>query len=86
MPPKKEILFDEKELAEIITGLQVASYEFSSSLKTSDDSINFIDRIEKYLEELKEFTKKYKATQFNIQASVGIPFKVDVGLTFTLKD
>jgi hypothetical protein len=23
MPPKKEILFDEKELAEIITGLQV---------------------------------------------------------------
>lgn len=86
MSQEKEIRFDEKELAEIIKSLQEASLAVSSSLKTEENWINYRDRIEKYLKELREFAKKNKATQFNIQASIGIPFKVDVGLTFALKD
>jgi hypothetical protein len=86
MSQEKEILFDEKELSEIITYLQKEISTLSYTLKTNDELIAFRDRIEKYLKKLKEFAKKSNASQFNILATIGVSFKVDVGLTFTLKD
>jgi len=38
------------------------------------------------LKKFKYFALKHKAAQFNIQASIGIPPKVDVGLSFNLKE
>lgn len=86
MSELQNYFFDENALANIIIDLSQTTYEAQVSKPIQDDWNNLQNKIEKYLKKLREFANKHKADQLNIQATLGWPPKIDLGLTFTLSE
>jgi len=75
--------FDENELANIIIELSETIHEIQVSKPIKNDWDGLKGKMEKYLRKLREFANKNKANQLSIQATIGFPPKIDLGLTFT---
>lgn len=75
--------FDENELANIIIDLSKTIHETQESWPIKKDWDELKDKMELYLRKLREFANKHKANQLNIQANIGFPPKIDLGVTFT---
>jgi hypothetical protein len=75
--------FDESELANIIIDLSKTIHEIQVLTPIKDDWDGLKGKMEKYLRKLREFANNHKANQLSIQATIGFPPKIDLGLTFT---
>jgi hypothetical protein len=82
----EKALFDEAELADILMNLSETIYDIQVSKPTKTEWDGLKKKLEKYLKNLREFARKHKAAQININASITWPPKIDVGLTFTVSD
>lgn len=78
----KNYVFDESELANLIIDLSVNIHEIEESWQLKKDWNGLKDKMEEYLRKLREFANNHKANQLSIQATIGYPPKIDLGLTF----
>ena len=82
----QEIIFDESDLAEIITGLFEETNRLAASAKTDSDYRDFKDRTAEYLKQVKHFAKRANASRFDIHVRISMQPTVDLGLAFNLKE
>ena len=83
---QEEALFDDAELADIIINLSKTIHDTRVSEPSKADWDGLKKKLEKYLRKLREFASEHKAYQININASIGWPPKIDVGMTFSVSD
>lgn len=72
------------DLSEILKELGVVSQTIQKDPAWHTDWDSFERSIKEYLEKLKKLAKNYGADQFNIEASIGWPPKININLTFKL--
>lgn len=84
----KQLSFDEEEFADILIEMSKLAKEGDIARITPHmgDWDDIKEKLKKYLKRMKDFASETQADQFNIDASMGWPPRIKVGLSFDLSE